>query len=53
MGLENTGIIFKIEKSIWADFITEQRIGLLDGLSGFILFYDNLFQVYQTEEFEK
>lgn len=44
--------ILQIEKNIWNNFNAKNRIGLFDGLSGFILFYDNMFQVYQTEEFE-
>ncbi len=44
--------VLKIEKNIWETFNNENRIGLLDGLSGFIMFYDKIFQAYPNEEFE-
>ncbi|WP_158728581.1 MULTISPECIES: lanthionine synthetase LanC family protein [unclassified Flavobacterium] len=44
--------ILKIEKNIWDSFSKENRIGLYLGLSGFILFYDYLYEAYPVVEFE-
>jgi lantibiotic modifying enzyme len=43
--------ILKIEKKIWIDLSTENRIGLYLGLSGVILFYDSMNNAYPSEEF--
>ena len=45
--------ILQIEKYIKKKIDAETRLGLYDGLSGLILFYDNMFQAYNTAEFEK
>ncbi|SNA83160.1 hypothetical protein NO004_40003 [Flavobacterium psychrophilum] len=44
--------ILKIEKNIWNAYNKENNIGLYNGLSGFILFYDSLYKAYPVEEFE-
>ncbi|MBW4359325.1 lanthionine synthetase LanC family protein [Flavobacterium taihuense] len=44
--------IIKIEKNIWDAFSKENEIGLYNGLSGFILFYDCMYKAYPVEEFE-
>jgi lantibiotic biosynthesis protein len=50
--LETHDIIFKIEKNIWKSFKEINNIGLYTGLSGYILFYDSIFEAYKLEEFE-
>ena len=45
--------LLKIEKSIWKIFNSENRIGLLDGLSGFILFYDSMNLAFPDQGFEE
>lgn len=45
-------IILKIEKSIWNAYTTENRIGLYSGLSGIIMFYDYICQIYPLDEYE-
>ncbi|MCL9804962.1 hypothetical protein NAT51_05500 [Flavobacterium amniphilum] len=50
--METQDIIFKIEKSIWQSFNEIDNIGLYTGLTGYILFYDSLFEAYKLEEYE-
>ncbi len=50
--MEPQNIIFKIEKSIWQSFNEIDNIGLYTGLTGYILFYDSLFEAYKLEEYE-
>jgi lantibiotic biosynthesis protein len=50
--LEAEDKIIKIEKNIWNTFSKQNNIGLYTGLSGFILFYDSMHEVYKKGEFE-
>lgn len=43
--------ILEIEKHIWNSVASEERIGVLDGLSGYILFYNYLVKIYKNEEY--
>ncbi|CAA9203426.1 lanthionine synthetase LanC family protein [Flavobacterium collinsii] len=43
--------ILKIEKNIWQSFETENRIGLLTGLSGIVLFYSKMYSIYKLEDY--
>jgi hypothetical protein len=45
-------IVLKIEKSIWNSYNNENRIGLYSGLSGIIMFYDYICEIYPLEEYE-
>ncbi len=45
-------IVLKIEKCIWTSYDNEDSIGLYSGLSGIIMFYDYLCEVYPIEEYE-
>ncbi|MFW0739922.1 lanthionine synthetase LanC family protein [Flavobacterium sp. T12S277] len=44
-------LILKIEKAIWESAMIENRVGLMDGLSGVAMFYDNMYKVYGIEEY--
>ncbi|MEB3380281.1 lanthionine synthetase LanC family protein [Flavobacterium psychrophilum] len=50
--MEKQDRIFKIEKNIWNAYSKQNNIGLYTGLSGFILFYDCMYDAYKYEEFE-
>ena len=47
--------IFKIENTLWEYYKNDNstNVGLYIGLSGFILFYDSLYEVYKNDEFEE
>lgn len=45
-------IISEIEKQIWNAVPTENRIGILDGLSGMVLFYNYLIEIDDKEEYQ-
>ncbi|GIQ61017.1 hypothetical protein Flavo103_41530 [Flavobacterium collinsii] len=45
------GSILKIEKAIWESAMTENRVGLMNGLSGVAMFYDNIYKAYGKEEY--
>ncbi|CAI2768650.1 lanthionine synthetase LanC family protein [Flavobacterium collinsii] len=45
------GSILKIEKAIWESAMTDNRIGLMNGLSGVAMFYDNIYKAYGKEEY--
>jgi lantibiotic biosynthesis protein len=45
-------ILFKIEKNVWEGIPNENRIGLLNGLSGVALFYNYLYEVYRDDDFQ-
>jgi lantibiotic biosynthesis protein len=46
-------IISKIEEKIFNSIINENRIGLLDGLSGIALFYSYLNQAFENEDYQE
>lgn len=46
-------VISKIEKKIWQAIDDENRIGLLDGLSGIAMFYNSLYSVYKENEYQE
>lgn len=50
--METEDRILIIEKDIWNAYDKQSNIGLYTGLSGFILFYDCLYEAYKKEEFE-
>jgi lantibiotic modifying enzyme len=41
-----------IEKKVWSLVPNENRIGIMDGLSGIALFYNSLYKVYGLEEYK-
>lgn len=43
--------ILNIERDIWENFEKKDNIGLYLGLSGFVLFYDHLYELYPCNEF--
>lgn len=43
--------IVKIERNIWESFGSENRIGLLTGLSGMALFYSKMYSVYKLDDY--
>lgn len=45
-------IVFEIEKQIWDSVSTENRIGVLNGLSGIALFYNYLIAIDDNEEYQ-
>ncbi|MEO8239242.1 MAG: lanthionine synthetase LanC family protein [Flavobacterium sp.] len=46
-------IVFEIEKQIWATVPKENRIGILNGLSGIALFYNSLLEIDNNNEFQE
>lgn len=46
-------IVSKIEKNIWQSVSNENKIGLLDGLSGIAVFYNYLGEVYENIEYQE
>lgn len=44
-------VILKIEKKIWESFENENRIGLLTGLSGIVLFYSKMYSIYKLDDY--
>lgn len=46
-------IVFKIEKQVWGTVHNDNRIGVLNGLSGIALFYNCLVQIYNNEEYQE
>jgi hypothetical protein len=44
-------IVFEIEKQVWKTVPNENRIGVLNGLSGIALFYNSLVEIYNSEEY--
>ncbi|MFB9080593.1 lanthionine synthetase LanC family protein [Flavobacterium procerum] len=45
-------VIFKIESNIWELVPDENKIGIMDGLSGIALFYYNLYEVFKNEDYK-
>jgi lantibiotic modifying enzyme len=46
-------IISRIENKIWQSVSDENKIGLLDGLSGIAIFYNYLNEVYENVEYQE
>ncbi|WP_291141638.1 lanthionine synthetase LanC family protein [Flavobacterium sp. UBA7680] len=45
-------VILKIESNIWQLVPDENKIGIMDGLSGIALFYYNLYEVFKNEDYK-
>ncbi len=46
-------IILEIEKKIWDSILIDERVGVLNGLSGIALFYKYLIDTYDVEEYHQ